>query len=139
MERVLKGRTAGYELCGNVLVIVPFKELDHCCAVDVREEADSLIEKSGALHLLFDFSEISFMDSSGIGVVMGRYKKVIFQGGNIACCGVGTEIDRILTLSGLYRIMPRFEERREAVLALSGRNAGEEAGGKGVCGGGEGF
>ena len=73
MERVLKGRTAGYELCGNVLVIVPFKELDHCCAVDVREEADSLIEKSGALHLLFDFSEISFMDSSGIGVVMGRY------------------------------------------------------------------
>ena len=93
MERVLKGRTAGYELCGNVLVIVPFKELDHCCAVDVREEADSLIEKSGALHLLFDFSEISFMDSSGIGVVMGRYKKVIFQGGNIACCGVGTDFD----------------------------------------------
>ena len=49
MERVLKGRTARYELCGNVLIIVPFKELDHCCAVDVREEADSLIEKSGAL------------------------------------------------------------------------------------------
>ena len=114
MERVLKGRTAGYELCGNVLVIVPFKELDHCCAVDVREEADSLIEKSGALHLLFDFSEISFMDSSGIGV--------------------GTEIDRILTLSGLYRIMPRFEERREAVLALSGRNAGKQTEGKDVCG-----
>ncbi len=113
---------------------MPFKELDHCCAVDVREEADSLIEKSGALHLLFDFSEISFMDSSGIGVVMGRYKKVIFQGGNIACCGVGTEIDRILTLSGLYRIMPRFEERREAVLALSGRNAGKQTEGKDVCG-----
>ena len=56
MERVLKGRTAGYELCGNVLVIVPFKELDHCCAVDVREEADSLIEKSGGVHVLFDFS-----------------------------------------------------------------------------------
>ena len=74
------------------------------------------------------------MDSSGIGVVMGRYKKVIFQGGNIACCGVGTEIDRILTLSGLYRIMPRFEERREAVLALSGRNAGKQTEGKDVRG-----
>lgn len=117
---------AEYERCGNVLVITPVDELDHYCAVRVREEADLWIEKSGALHLLFDFSKIHFMDSSGIGVVMGRYKRVIFQGGNIACCGVSAEIDRILTLSGLYRIMPRFESRDEAVKALSmGRGSGD--------------
>jgi len=117
---------AEYERCGNVLVITPVDELDHYCAVRVREEADLWIEKSGALHLLFDFSKIHFMDSSGIGVVMGRYKRVIFQGGNIACCGVSAEIDRILTLSGLYRIMPRFESRDEAVKVLSmGRGSGD--------------
>ncbi len=111
-------KAARYEQHGCVLVIMPTQELDHCCAVQVRQEADERIEQGGALHLLFDFSEIHFMDSSGIGVIMGRYKKVIFQGGNIACCGVGTEIDRILTLSGLYRIMPRFESREAAFAAL---------------------
>ena len=105
MERVLKGRTAGYELCGNVLVIVPFKELDHCCAVDVREEADSLIEKSGALHLLFDFSEISFMDSSGIGIILGRYKKIACFGGKVYAINADNRIRRILLLSGLQNIV----------------------------------
>lgn len=111
-------KAARYEQHGSVLVIMPVQELDHCCAVQVRQEADERIEQGGALHLLFDFSKIHFMDSSGIGVIMGRYKKVIFQGGNIACCGVGTEIDRILTLSGLYRIMPCFENREAAYAAL---------------------
>lgn len=118
MEQQENGKAAGYEQAGAVLIITPVQELDHCSAVYVREEADGLIERGGALHLLFDFSRIHFMDSSGIGVIMGRYKKVIFQGGNIACCGVGPEIDRILTLSGLYRIMPRYESRREALAAL---------------------
>lgn len=116
-------QAAQYEQAGSVLVIMPTKDLDHCCAVDVRQEADERIEQGGALHLLFDFSKIHFMDSSGIGVIMGRYKKVIFQGGNIACCGVGPEIDRILTLSGLYRIMPRFGSRKEALAALEKKRA----------------
>lgn len=111
-------KAALYEQHGSVLVIMPTQDLDHCCAVQVRQEADGQIEQGGALHLLFDFSKIHFMDSSGIGVIMGRYKKVIFQGGNIACCGVGPEIDRILTVSGLYRIMPRFGNREAAFAAL---------------------
>lgn len=118
MERQEGKEAAQYEQRGQVLIIMPTKELDHCCAVQVRQGADERIEQGGALHLLFDFSGICFMDSSGIGVIMGRYKKVIFQGGNIACCGIGAEIDRILTLSGLYRIMPRYESREEALAAL---------------------
>lgn len=121
MERQETKKAAQYERCGSVLIIMPTQELDHCCAVQVRQEADGRIEQGGALHLLFDFSGIRFMDSSGIGVIMGRYKKVIFQGGNIACCGVGPEIDRILTLSGLYRIMPRYESRTEALAALENK------------------
>ena len=118
MERQETKKAAQYEQCGPVLIIMPVQELEQSCAVQERQEADEQIERGGALHLLFDFSGIHFMDSSGIGVIMGRYKKVIFQGGNIACCGVGAEIDRILTLSGLYRIMPRFGDRKEALAAL---------------------
>lgn len=111
-------KVAEYERNGQVLIIRPGKDLDHHCAVQVRKEADELIDQGMVLNLLFDFSDIQFMDSSGIGVVMGRYKKVIFQGGRIACCGVGKEVDRILTVSGLYRIMPCYPGKEEALQAL---------------------
>ena len=111
-------KVAEYEQNGQVLIIRPGKDLDHHCAVQVRREADELIDQGMVLNLLFDFSDIHFMDSSGIGVIMGRYKKVIFQGGRIACCGVGKEVDRILTVSGLYRIMPCYQGKEEALKAL---------------------
>ena len=103
---------------GQVLIIIPTSDLDHHCAAFVRKKADETIDRGEVAHLLFDFSKIRFMDSSGIGVIMGRYKKVIFQGGKIACCGVGKEVDRILTVSGLYRIMPCYPGRKEALHAL---------------------
>ena len=90
-------------------------ELFHSFSNDTPEQQEIIVNYAGA-----------FMDSSGIGVVMGRYKRVIFQGGNIACCGISVEIDRILTLSGLYRIMPRFESREEAVKALGGKRGSGE-------------
>lgn len=115
-------KVAEYEWSGQVLIIRPEKDLDHHCATQVRKEADERIDKGMVQDLLFDFSGIHFMDSSGIGVIMGRYKKVIFQGGKIACCGVGKEVDRILTVSGLYRIMPCYPGRAEALRALRGEN-----------------
>ncbi len=113
-----KGGSGCCERIGNVLVICPGQDLDHHYAVTVRKEADEYIDRGEIEHLVFDFSRISFMDSSGIGMIMGRYKKVIFQGGNIACCGVGKEVGRILTISGLYRIMKAYADVTEAVNAL---------------------
>lgn len=125
MESIMKGSTAAVrqgsgscERIGNVLVIRPTQDLDHHHALCVRKEADDFIDRGQIEHLIFDFSRISFMDSSGIGVIMGRYKKVIFQGGNIACCGVGKEIERILSISGLCRIMKVYPGVPEALTAL---------------------
>lgn len=125
MEGIRKGTAAteqqemrSCERIGNVLVIQPQEDLDHHHALSVRKEADEYIDRGHIRHLIFDFSKITFMDSSGIGVIMGRYKKVIFQGGNIACCGVGKEIERILSLSGLCRIMKVYPGVPEALTAL---------------------
>lgn len=49
-------------------------ELDHHLADEMRDVIDTIIEERGVRHLIFDFSKISFMDSSGIGLIMGRYK-----------------------------------------------------------------
>lgn len=118
MEERTEKESVVCERIGQVLIIMPEAELDHHCALQVRAEADEVIDGGKISHLLFDFSRLRFMDSSGIGVIMGRYKKVIFQGGRIACCGVGKEVDRILTVSGLYRIMPCYPGREEALRAL---------------------
>lgn len=105
---------------GRLLIVTPLCDLDHRCADKIREAADREIDRGKIQNLLFDFSYLHFMDSSGIGVIMGRYKKISYQGGKIACCGAGAEIERILELSGLYRILPKYPDLESAIRALEG-------------------
>lgn len=107
-------QAAEYEVRGNVLVIRLKNDLDHHTALTVRETADTLLARSQAKHILFDFTGVDFMDSSGIGVIMGRYRRVIFQGGRVGVMGVGENVDRIFTFSGLYKIVERYETVEEA-------------------------
>ena len=54
---------------------------------------------------MFDFEDTEFMDSSGIGIIMGRYKKVAPLGGKIYAINVGKQVARILELSGMSRLV----------------------------------
>lgn len=107
-------QAAEYEMKGDVLVIRLKADLDHHTAVSVREAADSLLARSHAKHILFDFTGVDFMDSSGIGVIMGRYRQVIFQGGRVGVTGVGANVDRIFRISGLYKIVERYQTSEDA-------------------------
>ena len=85
-------------------------ELDHHAAEFLKEEADGLILKYPVRSLVFDFSDTRFMDSSGIGVIMGRYQKMNYLGGEVAAIHVNKRIRRIFQLSGLYKIVHIIEE-----------------------------
>lgn len=98
-----------YEIDGRCLVIRLSEELDHHNAIRIREKADKLIDRNNIKHIVFDFSGAGFMDSAGIGVIMGRYKKVIFIGGKIAVANVSLTVDRIFRLSGLYKIIEKYD------------------------------
>lgn len=98
-----------YEIDGRCLIIRLRDELDHHNAVQIREEADRIIDRKNIKHIIFDFSEAGFMDSAGIGVIMGRYRKVIFIGGKIAVSNVNSTVDRIFRLSGLYKIIEKYD------------------------------
>ncbi len=110
---------AELSVSGDVLVISLKEDLDHHNAASLRESADQLLRQEGVRHVVFDFSGVEFMDSSGIGVIMGRYKQVIFTGGKAAVCGVGQTVDRIFRFSGIYKIIDRYDTAKEAVRALS--------------------
>ena len=80
-------------------------ELDHHTCAKVKEEADRMIRSTNAVNIIFDFSDLSFMDSSGIGMIMGRYKKIRTLGGKVAAFGVNAQILRIMEMSGIDKII----------------------------------
>lgn len=100
---------------GSELILHISEELDHHLAMQVSRTVDIQIEKGNVKTLVFDFTGMTFMDSSGIGMIMGRYRKMSYLGGQTYVMGIGEGIDRIFTMSGLYRIIPKYEERKQRI------------------------
>ena len=108
-----------YEIQQNCLIIYISQDLDHHTVNLLREQSDRLIDAGDIRHIIFDFRENDFMDSSGIGLIMGRYKRVMFRGGKAAVTNVGKEIERIFNLSGLFQIIERYATPEQAVAGLN--------------------
>ncbi len=89
---------------GKLRVVVP-RELDHHLAVQLKEEADLLIETYHVKTLVFDFSNTEFMDSSGIGVLIGRSRNLSFSGGNVVAVNLSPRVEQIFRISGLQRLI----------------------------------
>jgi len=103
-----------FEVNGQTMVIRLREDLDHHNAVYLREMADSFLEKYPINRIVFDFTGVEFMDSSGIGVIMGRYKQMSYMGGTVSVCGIGRNVDRIFQMSGLYKLVKKLD--REGVV-----------------------
>lgn len=114
-----KDHIAQFEVMGRCLVIRLQRDLDHHNALVIREKSDRLIEKKNIKNIIFDFESSNFMDSSGIGVIMGRYKQVTFTGGKVAVTNMNNSIDRIFRLSGLFKIIRRYQTVNEALEDLN--------------------
>ena len=82
----------------------------HHKAEEIKKEADRLIDKEHIRYIIFDFANTGFMDSSGIGVIMGRYKKVYMLGGEVCAVHTSERMKKILAMSGVTRIMQIYEE-----------------------------
>lgn len=93
-----------YMVSDKMLVISMIAELDHHLADEMREVIDDVIDVRGVEDIIFDFSRINFMDSAGIGLIMGRYRK-IHEKGRIYVAGAGEGISRILLISGLHKLV----------------------------------
>ncbi len=81
-------------------------ELDHHSADQISREADYLVQTEAVQEILFDFSDTIFCDSSGIGMLMGRYKRMQALGGCVRAIEVQDRVAKILMLSGVLKIIP---------------------------------
>ena len=101
-----------YEVQENCLTIFLPGELDHHNAEEIRKRSDYLIDQNHIRYVIFDFTDTTFMDSSGIGVIMGRYKRIYMLGGEVCAVHANERMKKILTMSGVTRIMQIYEEDR---------------------------
>ena len=106
METILK-------VNGRTLFICPGEDLDHHNAEKIRVKSDELLKEYPVNRVVFDFTGVEFMDSSGIGVVMGRYKQMQYAGGEVFVRGIGERVDRIFQMSGLYKLVKPYAEGEE--------------------------
>lgn len=97
----------------NCMTIFLPQEVDHHNAEEIKREADKLIERKHIKYVIFDFQKTNFMDSSGIGVIMGRYRQIYLLGGEVWAVHVSDRIKKILTMSGVTTIIQLYEEEKE--------------------------
>lgn len=89
---------------GELYIRMP-KELDHASCEEIREAADRYMMNRNVSRLVFDFAETRMMDSSGIGVILGRIRKLHFGGGRVMAINLNERIRRIFSLCGLDKIV----------------------------------
>ena len=89
----------------RTLVVKIQSDLEHHLAVQIRRTVDAKIKSSNAINIIFDFGMVDFMDSSGIGMLMGRYKMTNILGGKVVVYGVKKQVRRIIDMSGIDKII----------------------------------
>ncbi len=80
-------------------------DIDHHSAAVLREESDKVLEREYIKEIVFDFEGIKFMDSSGIGLIMGRFRQASYNNAKISLTNVPRYIDRMLEMAGIYSII----------------------------------
>ena len=93
----------------GMLVAFPAGELDEHSAELVRRELDpKIINDNNYSALVFDLSRLSFMDSTGVGMLLGRYKRLKKEGAEVFIEDPTVSVEKVLELSGIYEVIPKI-------------------------------
>lgn len=95
----------GFKVSDNALTVKISGEIDAVSATKLRRRIDVEYDCCGVKNMIFDFKDVGFMDSSGIGLIIGRYKRVASLGGSVKIKNANRTLKRIIELSGLERIV----------------------------------
>ena len=106
-----------FEMKDDILIAKLSGELDHHSAAGTREEIDQTMNAFHAGKLILSFDQVTFMDSAGIGVVMGRYNRMRDKGGKLLLAGGNEYIRRILDMAGINTIARHYDTTEEALIA----------------------
>ncbi len=98
-----------YEKMGDTIIVYMPREVDDYAAGKMVEGTEQAFAEKMVRHAIFDFSRTTFMDSSGIGLITRRFRQLRDRGGSVGVINVNKRLDRILLMSGIYRIAARLD------------------------------
>ena len=98
-----------YEKNNKRLTFEIHEDIDECVVKKIRRRLDNDIERYMPKEIIFDFNKVSFMDSAGIGLIIGRYKLVDMLGGKVKVTNLTTPVRKIFEMSGILRIIPEIK------------------------------
>lgn len=111
----------GFQKKNTTLIVALNGEIDHHSAGMLRQKIETELMKMNGRNIIFNFSSVDFMDSSGIGMVIGRYKYTAGLGGKTAIVCTNEKINDIFKLSGICQIVTVFATVQEALDKIEGR------------------
>lgn len=104
-----------YKVIQKNLILRIGPELDHHEARKIRRITDEQLRRSRARNIILDFSDTDFMDSAGIGMIIGRYKEANLRGGKVCVIHAGHTIQKLIEISGLYKLVYEYGDLDEAL------------------------
>ncbi len=93
-------------------------ELDHHSADTVKLKMEEAILRGDSSYIILSMKDLTFMDSSGLGVILGRYKLITSRGGKMVVCDVNPSVYRLFEMSGLFKILTIQENEKMALNSL---------------------
>ena len=102
-----------YQKEDKLLVFKINEDIDECVVQKIRRKLDNEIERYMPKEVIFDFNKVSFMDSAGIGLLIGRYKLVDMLGGKVEVTNLTTPVRKIFEMSGVLKIIPEIKTEKE--------------------------
>lgn len=107
-----------FSITQDVLIVRLAGELDHHSASQLKVKWQEQLNQKNIKHVILNLEELQFMDSSGLGVVLGRYKEVQQLGGEMIVCSVNHAVKRLFNMSGLFKIVRLEPDETIALLTL---------------------
>ncbi|MBD9001849.1 anti-sigma factor antagonist [Coprococcus catus] len=115
-----------YRIVHSILFVVPGREIDHFQAETIIRYTEGLLRQQCFRLLVFDLADTVFMDSAGVGMMIGLYREIRAWGGAVYIIRMQSGVRRIYRMAGLHKIIPCYEDEAQFLAAVEGGGAGDE-------------
>lgn len=115
-----------YRIVRSILFVVPGREIDHFQAETIIRYTEGLLRQQCFRLLVFDLADTVFMDSAGVGMMIGLYREIRAWGGAVYIIRMQSGVWRIYRMAGLHKIIPCYEDEEKFLAAVEGGGAGDE-------------
>lgn len=117
---IIMGLGVGVSLRADILILRLKGDLDDVSVKDLRFRISKYIDDYDIKHLVINMEKLDFLDSSGIGFIIGRYHQIKKKNGEVVLCNINSKIEKIIRISGLNKICMIRENEEALVLSIGG-------------------